>query len=214
MAEKKTRGAGRTRSWTFVLYPESAPDDWRDKLDELHLQWIESPLHDKDVNADGEPKKPHWHILLMFDTVKDYTQVKALTESLNAPIPQKCASARGMVRYMVHMDNPEKYQYKSSDIISHGGADVLELLRPTATNRYDLIAEMMDFVQSQNIVEFEDLMDYARHIRREDWYSLLCDSCAIVMERYIRSRRHRTTKSKFKFTSDGCINEDTGEFLK
>ncbi|HAA0081853.1 TPA_asm: hypothetical protein GDG64_14435, partial [Listeria monocytogenes] len=55
------------RDWTFIVYPESAPGDWRDILNKTHLRWIESPLHDKDVNADGEVKKEHWHILLSYD---------------------------------------------------------------------------------------------------------------------------------------------------
>ena len=47
----------RTRSWTFLVYPESAPDNWRDYLDEEHLEWVESPLHEFDVNPTGEVKK-------------------------------------------------------------------------------------------------------------------------------------------------------------
>ena len=33
-----------------------------------------------------------------------------------------------MVRYFAHLDNPEKYQYNKSDIVSHGGADVHKFL--------------------------------------------------------------------------------------
>lgn len=38
------------RDWTFIVYPESAPENWREILDETHLRWIESPLHDKDIS--------------------------------------------------------------------------------------------------------------------------------------------------------------------
>ncbi|MEE5905358.1 Rep family protein, partial [Streptococcus pneumoniae] len=62
MSEKKEIVKGR--DWTFLVYPESAPENWRTILDETFMRWVESPLHDKDVNADGEIKKPHWHILL------------------------------------------------------------------------------------------------------------------------------------------------------
>ena len=47
----------RARAWTFIVYPESAPENWRDVLDRFHLQWACSPLHDRDVNATGEPKR-------------------------------------------------------------------------------------------------------------------------------------------------------------
>ena len=64
MPNEKSRGSDRTRNWTVVLYPESAPENWRDILDALHIEWVESPLHEFDTNATGEVKKPHWHLLL------------------------------------------------------------------------------------------------------------------------------------------------------
>ena len=98
MKEKKARTIDeRTRNWTFLVYPESAPENWRDILDEEHIQWVESPLHDKDDNANGEQKKPHWHILLLFEGNKSYEQVKELTDKLHATIPQKCASAQALL---------------------------------------------------------------------------------------------------------------------
>ena len=46
MPNEKSRGSDRTRNWTVVLYPESAPENWRDILDALHIEWVESPLHE------------------------------------------------------------------------------------------------------------------------------------------------------------------------
>lgn len=185
----------RIRNWTFVIYPESAPKNWRDILDEQHIQWIESPLHDKDTNEDGTPKKPHWHILLMYDGKKSFEQIKEITDSLNSPIPQKVASTKGLVRYMIHMDNPDKVQYNQADIIGHGGVDLAELLKPTSSTRYQLIGEMMDYVREKNIIEMEDLLYYARIERFDDWFPLLCDNSAYIMGSMIKSRRHKTEQS-------------------
>lgn len=183
--------AGRTRNWTCVVYPESAPNNWRDFIDELHIEWVESPLHDRDFDADGEPKKPHWHVLLLYDCVKTFEQVKDLTDKLNAPIPQKCGGVKGLVRYMAHLDNPDKAQYSIGDIVGHGGIDIASLLKPSSSERYQLIAEMMDFVQEQNILEMEDLLIFARHNRFDDWFPLLCDNSAYIMGAFLKSRRHR-----------------------
>lgn len=188
----------RIRNWTFVAYPESAPAGWRDVLDEQYIQWVESPLHDKDTNADGTPKKPHWHILLLFEGKKSYEQVKELTDKLHATIPQKCASSKGLVRYMAHLDSPEKVQYDRGAIIGHGGVDVAEYLKPTSSSRYQLIGEMMDFVQEQGIFEMEDLLMYARRERFDDWFPLLCDNSAYIMGAMIKSRRHRAEQSLVK----------------
>lgn len=189
-SEQDVRGAGRTRSWTFILYPESAPENWRDILNDLFIEWVESPLHDKDVNPDGEWKKPHWHILLMFPSVKSYEQVVEITDMLNAPSPQKAMSAKGVVRYMLHLDNPEKFQYDRAEIKAYGGADVSELLRPTGADRYELIKEMLVFVKENDIREMKDLLDYAMSERFEDWFPLLSDNSAYIVGQYIKSNRY------------------------
>ncbi|PAH10004.1 replication protein, partial [Staphylococcus aureus] len=191
-------GAGRTRNWTFVVYPESVVENWRDILDGEHVQWIESPLHDKDVDPNGEIKKSHWHILIMFESVKTYEQVLAITTKINATVPQKCNAEKGLVRYMAHLDNPEKFQYSKSDIIGHGGADVMELLKPNSSDRYALIREMLEFIDENNFIEFKDLMNYAMRERFDDWFPLLCDNSAYVVQQYLKSNRHRAGKNMEK----------------
>ena len=181
----------RTRNWTVIVYPESAPEHWRDILDDEHLEWIESPLHDKDINADGTEKKPHWHVLLMFGGVKTYEQVKEVTDKLNSPIPTRCHNAKALVRYMAHLDNPDKAQYKVSDIKSHGGVDLSEMLRPSSSERYTLIADMIKFIKENDVIEFQDLMDYAVYNEFDTWFPLLCDNSAFVIGQYIKSQRHR-----------------------
>lgn len=196
MAEEKTRGHDRTRIWECIVYPESAPENWRDLLDEYHVEWCESPLHEFDVNPTGELKKPHWHVVISFDGPKSYDQVCEITAPLNCPAPQKCHSLKGSVRYFIHLDNPEKYQYPRSGIVGHGGFDVTAALAPSSAQRYALIAEMQDFVRDNGIMEFQDLMNYARDERFEDWFPLLCDNSAYVIGQYIKSQRHRNEKQK------------------
>jgi len=63
-------GAGRTRNFATVVYPESAPENWFSLLGELKVPCFVSPLHDKDLNPNGEVKKSHYHVLFAFDGVK------------------------------------------------------------------------------------------------------------------------------------------------
>ena len=181
----------RARTWAAIVYPESAPENWRDILDACHIEWAESPLHEFDTNPGGEVKKAHWHIAMSFDGKKSYEQVQALLAPLNCPAPQKCHSLKGEVRYFAHLDNPEKHQYSVSDIIGHGGFDVAAALAPSSSQRYDMIAAMQQFCRENGIIEFQDLCDYARENERDTWFPLLCDSCAMIMTNYIKSARHR-----------------------
>jgi hypothetical protein len=193
MSEKKTRDT-RALSWACVVYPESAPQNWRDIIDGHHIKWVESPLHDQDVYTDEDGtvvKKPHWHLLLTFESKKSFEQIREITDTINAPMPQRAVSARGCVRYMAHLDNPEKHQYDVRGIIAHGGADIAELLRPTSSERYVRIGEMVDYVTKNNITEFCDLLVYARTYRPDDWFTLLCDSCAYIINQHIKSLRFK-----------------------
>lgn len=186
----------RSRNWVIIVYPESAPKDWRGILDNMHLQWIESPLHDKDTNPDGTIKKAHWHVILAFGSKKSYKQVKEIADTLHAPIPQKVHNMKGQVRYLVHLDNPEKHQYPVDEVKAHGGIDTDKYFKATSSQRYEMIREMIEFVNDNNVVEMKDLIDYASKNRFDDWFPLLCDNSLIIMDAYIRSNRNSQSPKK------------------
>lgn len=186
----------RSRAWVAVVYPDSAPDDWRDLLDAEFMPWVESPLHDQDVDhGTGELKKPHWHVLLYFEGKKSYEQVVQILEPLHCPIPKRCHSMTGAVRYFAHLDNPDKHQYPVTEIRAHGGFDLEGALKPTASQRYELIAEMIQYIRQNKVNELQDLLDYAMEARFDDWFPLLCDNSAYIIGQYIKSQRYRTCTS-------------------
>jgi hypothetical protein len=191
MAEK-TRGHDRTRIWAAIVYPDSAPENWREIIDDYHLEWIESPLHDRDTNpTTGEQKKPHWHIVLCFDGPKSFEQVQEITSKVNSALPVKCHSLKGSVRYFAHLDNPEKAQYNPQDIVPHGGIDLSDVFKPTASERYTIIGQMRAWCYKNNITEFCDLLDYASENHPDDWFPILCDNSAYVMNTYLKSRHYQ-----------------------
>lgn len=201
----------RTRNWTFVLYPESAPSNWLQQLEELHMQILISPLHDKDISADGSLKKAHYHIVLLFDSVKTFEQIKEICDKLNCPIPQICQSVKGMARYLTHMDDPNKYQYNKSDIITIGGVDLADLLKPTSRDRYMLIKEMIDFINFNQVTEFEDIIDYAMNKKFDTWFPLLCDNSSYIIKSVIQSKRNRLKDDRVMKYEGDLVNVDTGE---
>lgn len=139
----------------------------------------------------GELKKPHIHIALHFEGKKSNAQIKSMIEPLNGTIPITLNSLRGMIRYFAHLDNPEKYQYPVDQIIGHGGLDVQDLLRLSSSARYAIIKKICEYVFTADITEFYQLMDYAAEYHSEDWYPVLCDSCAYIVNMYIKSNRNR-----------------------
>lgn len=202
MAGKKTTKDDRARNWVAVVYPESAPENWREVLDDEHIEWVESPLHDQDVDANGEVKKPHWHVLFAYDGKKTFDQVKELTDAINAPIPQKCASMRGAVRYMAHLDNPDKVQYPVAGIVAHGGFDLALALKPTAGARHEVLKQIIAYIRDEKITEFADLMFYSMEERPDDWFPLLCDSSTLMLAELIKSqwRKRKGENERLAYT--------------
>jgi len=225
--EKSMEKDGRTdrhSNWNFILYPESAPENWRDIIDETRIEWVESPLHDKDVNPDGETKKEHYHITLLFPSLKAFHQVEELTKSVNAPIPIKCQSVKGSIRYMAHKDNPEKYQYDWDKIICHGGVDLSSLCAPTATERLQIQKDILNFIRDNHIIEFADLLDCIDKLGNDDWLNVSLNFSTMSINAYIKSRRHKEEKQQLSATetnqrkrsakgeeTDGTEKNETGE---
>lgn len=175
----------RTRNWLTIVYPESAPPDWRERLDALHIPAFISPLHEHDLNADGEVKKAHYHVVLMYDGVKTLEQVKEDVSLFGGVQPLVCKSLRGTARYLCHLDNPEKYQYSISDVISLAGADYSEAIL-SGSDRIQAIREMSVWCEENGVYSYYRLFVYARE-NRSDWFERLNKDCREDMYRFLRS---------------------------
>ena len=185
MSDEKSRDT-RVRNFATVVYPESAPENWQDILAEHCIPCFISPLHDKDLNPTGESKKPHYHVVLMFEGKKSISQVTEIFDSINGVGCEVVKSLRGYARYLCHLDNPEKAQYEPSDVrcIASDYIGTIGL----AIDKYVAIGEMQDFCEQYDIVSFYALAKYAR-AHRQDWHRILCDCGSVFMREYLKSRK-------------------------
>lgn len=183
---KATNGKGRTRNYATVVYPESAPSEWQEILSQQFVPAFISPLHDQDVNPTGEPKKAHYHVLIMFDSVKTKDQAEAIFKLIGGVGCEVVQSIRGYARYLCHLDNPEKAQYKQESVRSLCGADYSATIG-LVTDKYKAIGEMIDYCKDNNIVSYSDLLEYCR-MERFDWFRVLCDNGTVVMKEYLKSK--------------------------
>lgn len=181
----------KKRYWAFVLYPESAPTDWIEKLQLKGVSCAISPLHDKDLNPTGEPKKPHYHIVLAYGSPTTYNNVKALTEELNCPIPIPLESCRGYYRYLTHKDNPEKYQYNEKEIQTLNAFDVTTIL--TNSELAMLKIEIQKLIRENNIIEYADLMNILLDSELYELWNVASNN-TVFFDRYIQSGRYSMIK--------------------
>lgn len=186
-----TKKSIKKRYWAFVLYPESAPVNWRDILQQTGLPVAISPLHDKDINeGTNEPKKAHYHCIACYSGPTTFNCVKTLTDSLNAPIPIPLESVRGNYRYFTHRDNPDKYQYDEKDISTLNGFDISDFVELTKSEVHSLIMKIESIIRDEDITEYSDLAEYlTAHdmVTEHEVFS----SHTIHFNALITSRRHK-----------------------
>ena len=185
----------KNRNWTFVLYPESCVENWIDILSERGCEFAVSPLHDKDVNANGELKKAHWHIQLRFDGPMSYDYVKKnVCDLVGGTIPQACISSRGMYRYLCHLDNPEKHQYDVKDIQCFGGFKI-----DLTTSEITMIKfNICNDIENNEIKEYQDLCNYYKELGDFDYFEVVSNH-TYFFDRYLTSGRHKVKNNKTEY---------------
>ena len=175
----------RTRNYATVVYPESAPENWRETLSGFMVPAFISPLHDKDMNPQNEPKKPHYHVLIMFDSVKTAEQAKEVFSAIGGVGCERVQSLRGYARYLCHLDNPEKAQYNTADVAALCGADYAGTIN-LVTDKYAAIRDMARYCKENGIYNYADLFDIAAETN-DTWFRILCDSGTVVIKEYLKS---------------------------
>lgn len=201
----------RFRNWSFLQYEDSAPANWRESLSALMVPWIESPLHDADVNADGSAKKPHRHIVMSFPTMKSLNQVQEISNLVSGVLPVPVQSMIGMIRYLGHLDNPDKVQYSISDCVSYCGFDPDKYLQMAGRDKRIILREMMDYIMVNEIDSFAEFALYCSADRFDDWFPVITDKNTLFLKEFIKSYAYK----HYKRDSAGNLVTDpeTGELV-
>lgn len=185
----------RSNKWAFLIYQESAPENYLDILEEMHIPFVLSPWHDKDVNKEtGEFKKAHKHGVLFFESLKSYTQVsELLTEKLNTPSHVEVVmSPKGMYDYFIHAENPDKTLYNIDEIESGCGFELERFL--INSNNEQFLSTVIDIIEEHNFIEFNNLVRYAR-VENPLLLDLIINK-TYFFAKYLDSRRHSNHKKE------------------
>ena len=182
---KKSAQSSRCNYWASVVYPESAPTNWVDILEELVVPCFVSPLHNMDNNPNGETKKEHYHVLLLFESLKSPSQAKEIFDQIGGVGCERVNSIRGYARYLCHLDNPDKYRYPESEVKAFCGLDYYSIIS-LPTDRLGILMDMQDWCDDNHVFGFASLVRYARR-EKPDWYRVLAESGTIFMKEYLKS---------------------------
>lgn len=184
----------RTRLYATIVYPDNkgdserglspTPDNWIEVLQSFNVPCFVSPFHDKDKDYDeNNLKKPHYHIMVMYDGVKTIRQFDKIRDAIGGVGYFVIDSAAGYARYLCHLEHANKHQYPISEVKAFNGADY-ELTIGNTYNRKACIIQMIKFIDRTHIKSFSQLLRYALKYE-PDWFNCLMDNSFLLRE-YIK----------------------------
>jgi hypothetical protein len=142
------------------VYPDSAPENWRDILRETGLQGAISPLHSPVDGHDESERKAHWHVMLCWESGSTTQKVaQSIADKVNAPIPRALNNVKGSYDYLTHKNNPEKEQLDVRDIEHINGFNIRDYADMTKSEITAVKRLIQQFISVHDLVEYWDLME-------------------------------------------------------
>lgn len=187
MAEDKDKA----RYAVFIVYPESAPSDWREQLRRSHGAFAISPLH----APDDECTKPHHHVVYKHANT---VQLSGMKKAIPADVPanghvELCLHPRNYQRYLVHLDDPDKEQWQGDprELIETLGGFPLDLTRDfSQAERAEQRRKVFDCIRDNGLFEYADLLEGLIDCGEYDLFDYACNH-TILFSHYLASRRGR-----------------------
>ena len=202
--EKIRNPPSKSKYFCCILYPDSQTYDLDNvikALAEEHLTFAVSPIHDRDVDNDGNLKKAHFHLLLAYSSATTLNNIIGWFKACGMPESdlhsvRVCASGVGYYRYLTHKDNPEKAQYNDNDIrVFNDSDEIFKKFSKTASDRIDDLVRIFQIVDELNTISFHSLVQYLM-LNERDLFKLLTSSSAlaICVKEYQRSLEYDQRK--------------------
>lgn len=108
----------KTRNIEFILYEQNEVYNAIRICNENNFCYAYI-LHNKDLKEDlTDFKKEHWHFQVYYEYQKELT---TWSDLFGIPLPrtQKISNKKSAIRYLIHADNNEKFQYDITNIVAN-----------------------------------------------------------------------------------------------
>lgn len=160
----------KARYFTFLLYPESIPNDWELKLEMLGVPMAISPLHDKDKsNVEGQRyKKPHYHVLYIAknpvtaDSIR--WKIKKTLGEKSLALVQVVLNVENTYLYLTHESKDaiakKKHVYDRSDIKLINNFDIDRYVTLDVEEKGELFNVVVSIIRAYMLENIFDLYDF------------------------------------------------------
>lgn len=158
----------------YITITDNVPENFDKiiKVAKSSYKWYWYIFHDRDLDENGTIKKKHLH-LVCFDS-SPATISKAVKNFEGCTLPncvEACKSGRAMLRYLIHKDDPDKFQYESKDVQTNNIGQFLE-----AIGDFDNVSRIWqdyELVRTAKISVGEFIEKYKQNLSGMNFYQQL-----------------------------------------
>lgn len=163
----------KARYFTFLLYPESIPEDWETKLELIGVPMAISPLHDRDLSSvEGERfKKAHYHVLYVAknpvtaDSVRKRLQ-RTLGDKSVAKVQFIIQSIENIYLYLTHESKDavakNKVKYARKDIKLLNNFDIDRYITLDVEDKDEMLNDVCDMIDEHSLANIRELRRFVR----------------------------------------------------
>lgn len=163
----------KARYFTFLLYPESIPEDWKEKLETIGVPMAISPLHDKDLSSvEGQKyKKPHYHVVYVAKNPVTAESVRlkikrTLGEKSVAKVQIVVQSMENMYLYLTHESKDavakNKHKYNKKDIWLLNNFDIDRYVTLDVEDKDDMLNDVCDLIDDHGLANIRELRRFVK----------------------------------------------------
>lgn len=162
------------RYFTFLLYPESIPEDWETQLEMLGAPIAISPIHDKDKSrVEGQEfKKAHYHVIYVAaNPVTTHSVRMKIQRMLGKESIAKVQFVKykmdNMYLYLTHESKDaiakKKHKYDKKDIKELNNFDLDRYVTLDVEDKDDLLNEICDVIDDHDIANYRELRRFVKN---------------------------------------------------
>lgn len=227
----------KARYFSFLIYPESIPNDWQECLEKLGLAMAVSPLHDCDEKKDKATwdnnndliingkhyKKPHYHVLYI---AKNPVTVESVRNKIKRALGVKAVSHIEIVdsventfKYLTHESKDavakNKHVYAKTDIVYLNDFDIDRYIVLDENQKRELKNLLLNIIRKEHLVNVIHLLDFIEVHGAEHGIQNMSDVNDVITANAGGFRLYFDANYQmgYRYNRKPKIDKETGEIL-
>lgn len=162
----------KARYWSAVLYPENMIQDWEDSIADTIQIPFSYCIHDRDLVKDGDSRKVHVHLLVVFSNTTTENHALSVCNMLSLPGKVCCSTIQRVIeignayRYLIHDTDDSrkkgKFQYSPELRVCGNNFDIGSYEQLSEKEKEDMLEEMEDLILQQDFYNFRQFFVYLK----------------------------------------------------